>query len=405
MAIRFFHTADLHLESPFKGSYQMPKYISDELRQSTFQAFTVLIQHAIEQRPDFILIVGDVYDGENRSLSAQYNFQQQLERLNKAEIPVIISYGNHDHLSGSWTRLQLPSNVYEFSKDVTAHRLIIRGQEVVIHGFSYEQRHIEKPMIEDYPGKQDSAIHIGMLHGSVDTDTEHAVYAPFTIPQLIEKNYDYWALGHIHKRQLLNQEPPIIYPGNIQGRHRKERDAKGFYDVQIQADEVSYSFVETTQIRYMEYKIDCHEVEHAVDLLQLVEHACENLRRKYGAIMLELKLERISQDFAKVYLEAGEEEWLQTIREQQAEQQPFIWLHSMEAELPQQNFEESELTKQLFEKIADYTPQKLAEITADLLNQPKFAKHMERFSDSEWQQLQQEATTNLKQYLLLEGNN
>lgn len=403
MPIRFFHTADLHLESPFKGSYQLPKHITDELYKSTFKAFAQIVQRAIEQRPDFIIIVGDVYDGENRSLSAQYNFQQQLQRLNQAGIPVIISYGNHDHLSGNWTRLKLPENVYELSSTVETYNLNIRGQVVSIHGFSYAQRHINKPMIEAYSKKEDQAIHIGMLHGSNDTDTEHVVYAPFTIPQLLEKNYDYWALGHIHKRQLLHEMPPIIYPGNIQGRHRKEQDAKGYYDVSIESGNVNYQFIETTQIRYMTHFIDCQQVAHASDLLQMIEQQCDELRQQYGAIMLELRLEKITVDFAMVYLQAGEDEWLQTIREQQSEQQPFIWLHSLAAELPTQNYEKNELTERLFEKITDFTPSQLSEVTADLLNQPRFVKYIERFTEEDWEQLQKEAMSNLKNYLSLEG--
>ena len=77
------------------------------------------------------------------------------------------------------------------------------------------------------------AFHIGMLHGSLAGDETHAVYAPFTKSELLAKQYDYWALGHIHLRQQLHEEPPIVYPGNIQGRHRNERGEKGFYEVSL----------------------------------------------------------------------------------------------------------------------------------------------------------------------------
>lgn len=403
MTIRFFHTADLHLESPFKGSFQLPNRVTEELRGSTFKAFSRVVDRALKEQPDFVLIVGDIYDGENRSLSAQYNFQQQLERLNNEGIPVVISYGNHDHLSGSWTRLSLPENVYEFTEDVTVHTLIIRGQRVHIHGFSYKQRHIEQPMIELYPKKMDDDLHIGMLHGSVDTDLEHAVYAPFTISQLTEKQYDYWALGHIHKRQVLSQQPPIIYPGNIQGRHRKESGEKGYYDVELSSEDCQFTFQETTVIRYMEQVIDCHSVNHATELLELVEAELSKLRQQNGAIMLELSLTNFTEEFEPVFLQAGDEEWLQTIREQQSDTEPFIWIQSLKAQLTSGSFQETALTTELFQTIEELSQQQLFEMTADLFNQPKYAKYMDRLSEDDWQQLQQQATEKLQRHLSMGG--
>lgn len=402
MSIRFFHTADLHLESPFKGSYELPNFITEELRQSTFKAFSTLVDYAIKERPDFLLIVGDVYDGENRSLSAQYHFQQQLERLNAVHIPVLISYGNHDHLSGSWTRLSLPSNVYEFTPHVDTHTLHIRGEKVHIHGFSYATRHIAEPMIQAYPTNQDSEIHIGMLHGSVDTDLEHAVYAPFTVQQLLEKNYHYWALGHIHKRQVLNEEPPVIYPGNIQGRHRKESGEKGFYDVVLQKEDTKLEFVETTVIRYMTYTIDCGEVRYATELLQLVEGELEQLRQTYGAIMLELILTNFTAEFTTIYLQSTDADWLQTFRDGQQGHEPFIWVMNMTANLKSESFKETTLTKELFETIEQFSQQQLFEMTGDLLNQPKFVKYTDRFSTEDWQLLQAEARQMLQRYLAVE---
>lgn len=403
MSIRFFHTADLHLESPFKGSYDLPSSIAEQLRQSTFKAFSKLVDYAVEERPDFILIVGDIYDGENRSLSAQYYFQQQLERLYAVHIPVIISYGNHDHLSGSWTRLALPNNVFEFGEDVAEYSVNIKGEKVHIHGFSYATRHIAQPMIGLYETKRDEDFHIGMLHGSVDTNMEHAVYAPFTIQQLLEKNYDYWALGHIHKRQTLHTEPPVIYPGNIQGRHRKESGEKGFYDVVLQHGEAKYEFRETTVIRYMNHTIDCHEVQQAAELLYVVEQQLEQLRQtERSAMMLELTLTNLSEEFTALYLQTSEAEWLQIFRDAQQEREPTIWLTNSIAELPTALFQETALTKELFTTIAQFSEQELMTLTADLFNQPKFAKYTERFTATDWQTLQEESQQLLQKYLAME---
>ena len=142
--IRFIHTADLHLDSPFKGMTGLPSDYLNSLRNSTFEAFSKLITYALQTKPDFVLIVGDIYDGEDRSLRAQVKFQEGMKKLHEASIPVIISYGNHDHLSGRWTRFELPSNVHVFGGDVEKTQLIVNGTEVYIYGFSYKERHIRE---------------------------------------------------------------------------------------------------------------------------------------------------------------------------------------------------------------------------------------------------------------------
>ena len=190
--IRFIHAADLHLGSPFTGLRGLQKEQWQKLKDSTLEAFDRLISYALEQQPDFVLIAGDIYDGEDRSLRAQHRFQQGMEGLGKAGIPVILCHGNHDHLSGSWTRFELPDNVHSFGAKVSQIKLDIRGIEVAVTGFSYGERHIKESMVKSYPAASgEDVFHIGMLHGSLEGEKAHAVYAPFTKQQLLEKNYDY----------------------------------------------------------------------------------------------------------------------------------------------------------------------------------------------------------------------
>lgn len=328
--IRFFHVADLHLDSPFKGVYGLSEQALKELRNSTFKAFDGIIMHALEEKPDFVLLVGDLYDGENRSLKAQRCFQDGMERLFEANIPVIVGYGNHDHLGGKWTRFALPSNVVELPKDTSRVQLTIHGQLVNIYGFSYSERHVKVPLIQTYPTAEDqTALHIGMLHGSVAGDETHAVYAPFTKEELLSKCYDYWALGHIHTRQHLHENPPIVYPGNIQSRHRNEQGVKGFYDVQLTKGHAELTFVPTSTIVYETIEVDCTGFVHANELLTASEEAIAECRNRVGGIVVDVKL--ISKDEASLELieSAPMEEWLQTIREMEEAHQPFTWVQSL----------------------------------------------------------------------------
>ena len=98
--IRFIHAADLHLDSPFVGLKNVPEAILHKMKEAPFLAFRKLIEEAIARKVDFILLAGDLYDGENRSLRTQVRFRREMERLLEHGIQVYIIHGNHDHLGG-----------------------------------------------------------------------------------------------------------------------------------------------------------------------------------------------------------------------------------------------------------------------------------------------------------------
>lgn len=328
--IRFIHTADLHLDSAFKGMTELPVDALKELRESTFNAFMNLIHYAVKEKPDFLLIVGDIYEGEDRSLRAQHRFQEGMKKLQDAKIPVFLSYGNHDHLSGRWTRFELPPNVYVFTEDVSEAHLEIRGQQVVIHGFSYKERHIREAKIDQFPvAENDGAIHIGILHGSVAGDRSHAVYAPFTKEALLSKRYDYWGLGHIHLRQHLHAEPPIVYPGNIQGRHRNERGWKGFYEVTLNKTHAELDFIPTSSIVFEQFEVSCEGISHANEWFEACKEVIESFKAAYPSGIVELIMVDIDEHAAALFSESTEEEWLDVLREYVGESDPFVWVHQI----------------------------------------------------------------------------
>lgn len=98
---RFLHAADLHLDSPFRGLSEVPRPIREVIRGSTLSALDRLTELAIRERVNFVVIAGDVYDLEDRSVRAQLRFQRAAERLAEAGIGVYIAHGNHDPLDGS----------------------------------------------------------------------------------------------------------------------------------------------------------------------------------------------------------------------------------------------------------------------------------------------------------------
>lgn len=392
-SIRFFHTADLHLDSPFKGMSNLPEQAFEQLRNSTFDAFSNLIEKAIKEKPDFILIVGDIYDGEDRSLRAQQIFQKGMEKLSEYQIPIIISYGNHDHLKGKWTRFSLPENVYVMPKETTKLTLNVRDSKVNLYGFSYPERHVLKSMIDTYPiATEQDAVHIGMLHGSLQGNTTHDVYAPFTIEELLSKNYDYWALGHIHKRQVLHTDPPIIYPGNIQSRHRKEQGVKGFYDVTITNFASDCTFIPTSAIVYDKIEIDCANLIHANEVLRACGQALENFREQFGAGVVWLYLKNIDEQGKSLFEETPLADWLEVIRDQEEEKTPFVWIQSLEIDDSAVNrYEPTLASESVLKVLSEWDEKHLKEVIKDLYQHPKGSRYLETLTSEDLESLVSEA--------------
>lgn len=271
MTVHFFHAADLHLGSPFKGLQNIPDDWRIRLSHASFDAFERLIEDAERKKPDFILLAGDIYDGENRNLQAQFRFQQGLKRLASSGIPVFIIHGNHDHLSGRWTRFDYPENVTVFQESPHSHLLKLPHATVQLSGFSYGERHIRETIIDTYPERtQEADYAIGLLHGSEANQQEHDVYAPFSIADLQSKHYDYWALGHIHKRQILSQHPPVVYSGTLQGRHRKEQGEQGYMEVKLEGKHAELAFCPVSTVQFNQLTIDATHVESMDGLLECI---------------------------------------------------------------------------------------------------------------------------------------
>ncbi|MCJ1909283.1 metallophosphoesterase family protein [Planococcus ruber] len=395
--IRFIHTADLHLGSPFSGMKGLKKEQWQFVKNSTYAAFDRLIDYAIKETPDFVLIAGDIYDGEDRSIRAQHRFQQGMERLADARIPVVLGYGNHDHLSGQWVRFELPENVHVFGPDVSQIRLATPNGEAIVSGFSYGERHVKRAMIQDFlPAEESGAFYIGMLHGSMDGETAHAVYAPFTKQQLLEKNYDYWALGHIHKREELHHNPSIVYPGNIQGRHKNESGAKGFYDVSLSKSGTSLQFVPVSAVQFDGLSIACGGIMHMNELIDACRNSVEHHLIEHGPSILQLNLADVDEGAKELFEEVTEKELRETLQEALEELETFVWLSSIEIELGQEVFEISPLAEKIIAAMDSWQLADWKNALKDLYRHPKGSRFLEPLSDRETADIQAAAVQKIR---------
>jgi DNA repair protein SbcD/Mre11 len=324
--ISFIHVADLHLDSPMVGLKSLPPNIYTRVRESTFTAFRKITAAAIHHQVDFMIIAGDLFDGEDRSLRAQSRFRTEMQKLAEKEIPVYIIHGNHDHLNGSWVHLDMPSNVHVFAREVETKVIHTKSGEIIhLYGFSYPQRHVFERKIDDYKKIMGADFHIGILHGNENGGHEHDNYAPFSIKDLKDKGFDYWALGHIHKRAILSENPAIIYPGNIQGRNKKEKEAKGFYHVTLADGDTKLNFIESSDIVWEEAKIDGDSARSFQDILQLCQTAINNIRKVNNGILLTLFLENIHLDDHRE-IRNLDSELLELLQEVEKDEESFVWI-------------------------------------------------------------------------------
>jgi DNA repair exonuclease SbcCD nuclease subunit len=185
-----------------------------------------LVKLAIDEDVAFVLIAGDIYDGDWRDYNTGLYFLRQMSRLRDAGIPVFLIRGNHDAASQITKELTLPDNVQEFStrKPTT---ITMDDLGVAIHGQSFPSRSVTEDLSANYPLPRKGFINIGLLHTSADGREGHEDYAPCTLAGLLSKHYDYWALGHVHRHEIISQDPWVVFSGNIQGRHARETGVKG----------------------------------------------------------------------------------------------------------------------------------------------------------------------------------
>lgn len=226
MDFKFLHAADLHLDSPLRGLSQYEGVPADVVRTATRAALDNLVTCAIEEQVAFVIIAGDLYDGDWEAFATGLYFCSAMRRLHEVGIDVFLVYGNHDAESHLTKQLPLPPNVKVFSA-AKAQSFEHLGTGTVLHGQSYKSRDPGGNLAANYPSARGGAFNIGVLHTALTGAQGHQPYAPCHPDELSSKGYHYWALGHVHTFQTVREDPPIVFPGNLQGRNIRETGPKG----------------------------------------------------------------------------------------------------------------------------------------------------------------------------------
>lgn len=272
MDFHFLHAADIHLDRALKG---LPAAADSppELLTAPRTAFVNLVDEAIGGGAAFMILAGDLYDSEWKDYSTGYFFQEQMGRLDRAGVRVVLLYGNHDADQAMTKTLVPPANVYTFG---SAKPETIRFDDlhVALHGQSFRLAATTDNLAAAYPAPVPGYLNIGVLHTALEGYPPHGLYAPCTLSQLCNAGYDYWALGHVHGHKVLAESPWVVYPGNLQGLHVNEPGPRGALRVPVSGGTIGRpQRVLVDVLRWARLEIDIAQASELSDIPRLVSDA------------------------------------------------------------------------------------------------------------------------------------
>jgi len=288
---RFLHAADTHIDSPLDGLEAYEGAPVEALRGATRRAFENLVALALDEQVAFVLLAGDVYDGDWKDFSTGLFFTRQMARLDAAGIPVHLIYGNHDAASVLTRRLSLPPNVRVHSTRA-AETKEVPGVPAVVHGRGFPNRAVPENLVPEYPPPVAGRFNVGLLHTSLSGAPGHDTYAPCALRDLVQKGYDYWALGHVHQPQVLAEQPWVVFAGNTQGRHIRETGPRGcrLVTVDDSLDVVSAEHRALDVVRWSAVTVDLAGVDHEPAVLAQVGDALRHASRETDGRLLAARI-------------------------------------------------------------------------------------------------------------------
>ncbi|MDD2815171.1 MAG: DNA repair exonuclease [Thiotrichaceae bacterium] len=311
--MKFIHAADIHLDSPLRGLARYEGAPVEQMQSATRRAFVNLIDLACEEAVDFMILAGDLYDMDWKDYNTGLFFNQQMNRLNQAGIAVYLLRGNHDAENLMTKQLRLPDNVHVFSAQ-QPETFVIDALGVALHGQSFAGRAVTEDLSEAYPPALAGLFNIGVLHTSLNGREGHQTYAPCTLSGLLMHGYDYWALGHVHKREVLNEQPYVVFAGNLQGRHARETGAKSCTLVEVQGKEISLRACEVDVLRWEVLELDACELQQIDELLDQADVAVTQALQQAEERPLAVRLVVTGRSSLHSELHSQFEQWSNDLR-------------------------------------------------------------------------------------------
>lgn len=278
---RFIHASDLHLGSAFEGIASVAPDAASRLERATYDALERLVQIALAEEAAFVVLAGDVCNRAEGSLRAELALRKAAAALATSGIALFLVYGNHDFLAPTRPDLDWPDNTHVFPPEGGEPRIVERDGRAIatVFGMSYGRRDERENLAARFPKPPRDIFSVAVLHTACGSAPGHEPYAPCKLEDLVDKGYDYWALGHVHNHVVLREAAPaVVYPGSTQGLNPKETGPRGCCVVDVVEDRrVAIRFQPTDSVRWYAETVDIGGMEREQDLLNAMEGRLRHL--------------------------------------------------------------------------------------------------------------------------------
>jgi len=311
---KFIHAADIHLDSPLVKLDAYEGAPVEEIRGATRRAFENLVRTAVAEAVAFVVIAGDLYDGDWKDYNTGLYLVSQMSRLREAGIPVVAVAGNHDAASTITRSLRLPENVHFFPSDRPG-TLRLDHLNVAIHGRSYGTPAVKTDLAQSYPPATSGCFNVGVLHTCATGREGHEPYAPCSLETLRAKGYDYWALGHVHRREVLLDDPLVVFAGNTQGRHARETGPKGCFLVTVDdTGRPTLDFRPLDVVRWEAAMVDASGAESAYGLIDRFRETLPMLLERAPNLLTVLRVTVAGETSAHDEILSDPDRWVHEVR-------------------------------------------------------------------------------------------
>lgn len=376
---KFLHAADIHLDSPLIGLGARTDAPIDRIRAATREALKNLVRCALDEKVDFVLVAGDLYDGSWKDMKTGIFAMQQFARLGHAGIRTFVILGNHDAESKLTAELPKPDTVHFFG-NAPGEIMTIEDLGVAVQGRSFKTAAVSDNLARDFAAPIPGMFNIAMLHTALEGGHEHANYAPCSLEELRTSGHDYWALGHVHDHIVHSEHPHVVYPGNVQGRSVRETGPKGAVIVEVEDGHVAkLRHVPLDDVRwarmalniplgavgdlYDQFRSDLdgilEKAEGRPSLVRVVIQAQDG-----DADQIAGMIDQIETDLRAIAAQAADEVWLEKVRLEAKRSMP-VSLPKEIADLLEGGLEHQDAVLMLqaaLQPLADKLPTKLDEI-------------------------------------------
>jgi DNA repair exonuclease SbcCD nuclease subunit len=332
--VTFVHTADLHLDAPFAGIEADDGRVGSALAEATYAAFEAIVDLALERAVDFVVIAGDAYNAADKSVRAQRRFREQLRRLDTAGIPTFVVHGNHDPLGGFAPGMDLPASVRVLPAGRVERVEAVRDGEFVcaVYGRSFGKAAETSNLAAGYRREEGDTIAVGLLHANVGGNPDYDAYAPCSLDDLRAGGMDYWALGHVHKHEVLSRDPWAVYAGSPQGLNPKETGRHGCCVVEVtRGGAVSMEHVDLAPVSWAVAELDASAAQDIDDIERLLQGGCEAVRTsERRPVVVRFALAGRSEAHGVLARPGSLADLHEAVRREEASGEPWLWIDRLD---------------------------------------------------------------------------